>query len=316
MRRRIRFLGYPLRGEERFRPFFIIGVGRSGNTLFRRILTAHSELHIPPETFVLGECIRKFKRYGRWLDWPDAVSLIMGLFAFHPEFHTFEMSLEPLVDRLTRASREKRNLAFILDGFYRYHAELNGRPKVRWGDKTPLNSLDDALFRGDWPRRIGRGVPQTLERLLRVFPDAQFLHIYRDGCDVASSFLRGGFVTSANEAGRRWLHTIRQTRRFVRNHAERCCEVRYEELVTRSAETIRSVCTFLGVELEPGMLSSEESAAELGDIPEWSWHSQAQQPINAANPGKGRRLFSSEEKEGLQGLIGAELESLGYPAVC
>ncbi len=87
MRRRIRFLGYPLRGEERFRPFFIIGVGRSGNTLFRRILTAHSELHIPPETFVLGECIRKFKRYGRWLDWPDAVSLIMGLFAFHPEFH-------------------------------------------------------------------------------------------------------------------------------------------------------------------------------------------------------------------------------------
>ena len=69
-RRFIPFLRYPLRGDERHRPFFIIGVDRSGSTLLRRMLTAHSELHVPPETFVLGDCIRK---QGRSLQQNDSL---------------------------------------------------------------------------------------------------------------------------------------------------------------------------------------------------------------------------------------------------
>ena len=65
LRARLPFLGYALHGEERHDPFFVIGVGRSGNTLFRRILTAHSELHIPPETFVLGDVLADFRRVAR-----------------------------------------------------------------------------------------------------------------------------------------------------------------------------------------------------------------------------------------------------------
>ena len=53
-------MGYRLRGQERYRPFFIIGAARSGNTLLRRVLYAHPEIHIPPETFVLRAAIRKF----------------------------------------------------------------------------------------------------------------------------------------------------------------------------------------------------------------------------------------------------------------
>ena len=61
---------HSLHGRQRYRPFFIIGSPRSGNTLLRRLLTAHSQLHVPPETVVLRECILRFRHYGRFcLKW-------------------------------------------------------------------------------------------------------------------------------------------------------------------------------------------------------------------------------------------------------
>jgi len=312
LRRRVPFLGYPLAGEQRFRPFFIIGVARSGNTLFRRILTSHSKLYIPPETFVLGECIQKFQHFGKRMNWPDLVHFVFSLFEFHGEFHTFDVWLGPLVNRLLDLPGRQRNLAFLLNSFYRYHARMHECSMERWGDKTPLNSLDDTLVRGDIPLRIGEGVPETLKRLRKVFPDAQFIHIYRDGCDVAHSFLRGGFVANVEDAGTRWLHTIRQTRRFVQEHSEQCHSIRYEDLVGNSEDAVRHVCRFLYIEFEPSMLQSEKEATKLGDVPEWSWHQQVAKPINAANPGKGRQYLSPEQKKRLQKIIGTELETLGY----
>jgi protein-tyrosine sulfotransferase len=297
VRRRIPFWGYPLKGEERHTPFFIIGAGRSGSTLLRRILTAHSELHIPPETFVLDACIKKFRHYGKRMDWPDLVHLILSQFEFHPEFHTFHLSLRPVVNQLLNAPHKSRNLAFILDSVYRYHAQEHGHSMVRWGDKTPLNSL----------------IPDTLQWIRKIFPDAQFIHLIRDGCDVVYSCLRYGFFADITDAANRWLLMVRQSRRFVQKYPEQSFEVRYEDLVTQPEATIRSMCQFLNAEYEPQMLTSEDAVAKLGDIPGWFWHKQAREPIKASNPGKGRRYFSMQEKEELQQLIGQELELLGYP---
>lgn len=313
LRRLVPFLTYPLRGEERHRPFFVIGVARSGNTLLRRILTSHSQLHIPPETFVLGECMQKFGRYGKHLSWPDLVWLVLSKFQFHPEFVTFGIDLAPLARRLSHVPRRDRNLAYVLNAFYRFHAANSGKEPLRWGDKTPMNSLDDRLMRGDEPDTPGAGVPETLERLLRVFPDAQFIRIYRDGCDVVYSHLRDGFYARLEDAAKRWLHVERQTRRFARLHADRSIEVRYEDLVARPREVVGHLCDFLGVPFELQMLSSEGLAKHLGDVPAWSWHRQVEKPIDASNRGKGRRFLTRPEREELQRWIGAELAELGYP---
>src|SRR4051794_12157542 len=45
-------------------PFFIIGAGRSGTTLLRLILTGHSRLQIPPETWFLEELVTRFPVVG------------------------------------------------------------------------------------------------------------------------------------------------------------------------------------------------------------------------------------------------------------
>ena len=296
LRRRVPLLGYPM-ADESYRPFFIIGVARSGNTLFRRLLTSHSGLHIPPETFVLHECFKKWRRYHRKLAWPDLVQLMFAQFEFHHEYHTIDVWMGPAVNRVAQLPPEKRSLAAIVDGFYGYHAEVSGKPEARWGDKTPLNSVE-------W---------STLADIAKMYPNAQFLHIYRDACDVVYSHLSGGFMTSVDEAAERYRKVIGNTRRFATEFPGRCHQVRYEDLLGESEKTLRGVCEFLGVPFEPAMVTSEKGASELGDVPAWFWHQQVNRPINAKNAGKGRSFFSEEAKRTIERLCGDALRELGYP---
>ena len=105
------FRGYPVSREENLIPFFIIGSGRSGNTLFRH------------------------------LAWKDLVYLTLSQFYHHKEFETFNLELRPLVNQLLLVPYELRSLNIILDHFYKYHAETQGISFNRWGDKTPLNTF-------------------------------------------------------------------------------------------------------------------------------------------------------------------------------
>ncbi len=298
LRPRLPFVGYPIRGQDRFRPFFIIGVARSGNTLFRRTLTAHSALHIPPETFVLGRCIEVYRKYRRKLGWEDLIHMVLGQFEFHHEYHTIDVWLGPLANSLRGAPRHRRNLATILDGFYRFHAEQAGDGRARrWGDKTPLNSL----YR------------PTLDGLAEVFPDAQFLHIYRDPVDVIYSHIAGGFMRSAREASDRWRTTMRNVRGFMAAHPGMSHEVRYEDLVAQPETTLRGVCEFLEIDFEPGMVSSERNAEKLGDVPAWFWHENVTKPISQKNVGKGRSFFSNEDRAVIRSVVGADMNRLDYP---
>ena len=299
LRRTMPFAGYPLRGQQRHRPFFIIGVARSGNTLFRRILTANSALHIPPETFVLGDVIRSYQRYRRKLDWSELVRMVLGHFELHQEYHTIDVWLGPLAQRLSHAPRSERNLASILDALYRHYGEHSQAEFTRWGDKTPLNSL----YRS------------TLQGLMEVFPDAQFLHIYRDPTDVIYSHLSGGFMRTVEEAIERWTTVMGNVEWFTRRFPQAVHAVRYEDLTGSPEATVRGVCEFLEVEFEPQMLSSEGQAETLGDVPAWFWHRKVAMPIDGSNVGKGRRLFSAEQLRTLDSAIGEQLAALGYPPI-
>ena len=299
--RPIPLTGYPMHGKARHRPFFVIGLGHSGNELLRQLLNAHSELHMPPPTWVLGSSYRKFKRHARRMSWPELVQVVLADFAFHPEFRHLKMDLGPVAQRMSYAPKHQRNLAALVNAVYHHHAETHGHGCTRWGDDAPLNSLDDAVAGGDQPKRVGEGVPQTLERLLKVFPDAQFLHLFRDGCDVVSAYLRDGVFDTIDAAATRWLNVELQTTRFVSQHRGSCLDIRFEELVQKPEDVVRGISGFLGVEFEDAMLGASASAG-------WSWDEEV------GEAGDSRRLFSAQQKAQLQSMLGAALAERGYPA--
>lgn len=284
--------GYPWQRGEEIRPFFIVGSGRSGNTLLRRILCAHSELYIPPETYVLGRVIRLFRRYRR-LPWSDLVHLILAQFQFHAQFETFEINLGSLTQSLLVLASKRRSLATILDQFYRFHARSKGVDCQRWGDKTPVNVFH-------------------LENIYQVFPQAHFIHMVRDGCDVAASYLQAGLYQDVAEAGKRWQLAVETAERFSRRHPEAFLEIRYESLVSAPQETMQQICDFLGIEYEVGMLKSVNHVLMMGDVSRLQHHQQVGQPISAVNIGKGRKTLTISQKQQLAHLINPTLNRLGY----
>jgi hypothetical protein len=283
---------HPLHRCEAYRPFFIITSGRSGSTLLRRILQASPQLHIPPETYVLGKAIC-FYRDHRYLPWDYLVHFVLCLFEYDPEFDCFELSLRPLVKRLLEVPVESRSLALVFDAFYRYHAECSGQAVERWGDKTPLNAF-------------------VLPEILSVFPDAQFVHVLRDGVDVVHSMVEVGLAPTLRHAALRWRKAVRVIRAFVRANPASCVEIRYEYLVSDPHSIVARVCAFLDVDFSESMLDSTEHAATMSDLAKYRHYSTVLTPISTARIGNGRRAFSVAEKLQLQELIGADLVQLGY----
>jgi hypothetical protein len=123
------------------------------------------------------------------------------------------------------------------------YAAKEGKP--RWGDKTPMYM-------------------RHLPLLERLFPDAQYVHLIRDGRDAALSFLRmpeGTYTRtwahpeSAREFGCLWRTEVAAARALGgRVGATRYLEVRYEELVADTSGVVASVCEFAELPFEAGML--------------------------------------------------------------
>jgi hypothetical protein len=285
---------HPVKSDERYQPFFIIGSGRSGNTLLRRLLNNHSALTIPPETYVLGKVIKRF-RQNSGMRWADLVEYIFSAFEFHPEFKTFGFSLRTLVNELKNSPINNRNLAYILNRFYHYYCRQSGNSCVRWGDKTPMNTF-------------------CLERIISVFPDARFIHILRDGCDVVSSYIDAGIYKSFEEAALRWGDSIELVENFYKHHPAAGTIVRYEELVSDPENTLTNICAFLGVDFEENMLqeTTDVNRIRMGDVEIHAHHANVLKPVNMDSIGKGRARLSADQKAVIDKIIGLHLKRLGY----
>ena len=283
-------LGRPLRGVERYRPFFIVGSGRCGTTLLRAMLEAHPDVHIPPEND-LRAAIRAWRTYSR-LPWNAVLRLVLGRFEFHPQWERWELSLGSLFQDLDRRSGRARTLATVLDALYRAHLHRHKPSALRWGDKTPSNVY-------------------ALASLRAVFPDLRVVQMVRDGRDVVGSCLRiyDDGLTSAAE---KWVRAVHTGQRFGARHPGQYLEVRYEALVREPRATLQRVGTFLDVPFEERMLHYHELGLKLGDVERIPHMQGVRQPIHGAAVGRWRTQFTPDEIRTLDRLLGPTLADLGY----
>lgn len=273
-------------------PFFIVGSGRSGNTLLRAMLVQHPELAIPPESYVLPAVVRKFCKYN-YLPWPELVRLVVASFESHPLFYTWELDLRDFYPRALKIEPGRQSLAKLVDLLYTYYAEKKEPGATRWGDKTPLNSLN-------------------LEKLNWVFPQARYVHIVRDGRDVVLSYLEAGIYTDLEDASKRWLRSVERSRAFgARIGSSRYREIAYEALVRNPEEILKRICSFLDLTYIPAMLDFWRSSDQLGDsvLPH---HENLKRPVTMESIGRWRHGLDSEQQARVKKLLGAKLRELGY----
>jgi hypothetical protein len=212
-------------------PLLILGVRRSGTTLLRVMLDRHSQLAVPDESYFVPQLA---DRHLRRVDADEFVDDLRRL-------NTVAEWNVPL-DEVRSQLHDRMSAGEAIGTVYAVYAHERGKP--RWGDKTPMYM-------------------QNLRLLERLFPDARFVHLIRDGRDAALSFLAmpGGIVTETwmhprtpAEFACQWRTEVAAARRLGRRVGARYVEVRYEELVADAETALQRVCAFAGLEYEPAML--------------------------------------------------------------
>lgn len=279
---------------------FIVGAPRSGTTLLRMMVDSHPEIAIPPETGFIPEVLQRMT--GNPVPSRTLFEIITG-FETWVDFHLPEESLACRLQRIKRF-----NVADGLRCFYQLYAERFG--KRRWGDKTPNYGLH-------------------LQEIAECLPEARFLHLIRDGRDVAVSIRGLWFAPSRDwgELGADWSWRVGA----FRSQGQHCpfyMEIRYEELVKDTEAVLRKICSFLDISFDsrmteyyrfaPARLREHESRVRQDGTLVISKESrQAMQyrtttPPDPSRCGAWKKALAPEELESLMQAAGPLLRELNY----
>jgi hypothetical protein len=293
---------HPASGRPRSEPPapFVVGVPRSGTTLLRLQLDSHPRLAIGPETgfgVVAG-------RFGAAGVSPDE------LLAALTELDTWpDLALDQ--DAAMRALELAQRPWSLGNGLRAIYAALAARDgKPRWGDKTPVHSA-------------------CMPAIAAALPEARFIHIIRDGRDVAASVREQPFAPgdgSIEAIATDWRDRIATARADAAGLAH-YREVRYERLVIEPEAVLRELCDFVELDFDAAMLRAHERAADvLARLPEHrpegaavatraersARHAHLLHPPDPTRAGRWRETLTADEASRFQLTAGGMLCELGY----
>ena len=285
------------------RPVFLLGSGRSGTTILYHLLSVHPEL-----------C------------WFSNISNRVPWLSFMPIAHR-------LLDSGARGERVKQNIINRKGG--KLHVRpveaetLYGRAGFRHDIKTTEDDYDSNVNRRfrktveshlRWagrPRFISKQTAnnQRYRLLNRMFPDALFVHLIRDGRAVANSIRGQRWLDSMDLwwledkahkhvdqfdgpielCGLHWQRNLEELLLAKDLLGERYLEMRYEDLIDDVHGIVKQVLAFSDL---------DASAAYFSFLPE--------KLPNMNN--KWRDDLSQKQIDALQRVIGPSLQMLGYSA--
>jgi hypothetical protein len=225
----------------------------------------------------------------------------------------------------SRANREKILATWLRSkGFRRTDLEpgqLSARilDKCRTGGDFVRIVMDSTAERQN-ARRWAVYDPDNVLRVERVkkdIPNALFVHIIRDGRDIALSLKKmGGFTPLPWDRGETnslvatalyWEWMVRRGRAAGRRLPADYIEVRYEDLITQPRETLAKLGGFLDHDLDYDRIQS----AGLGRLSESN--SSFRDEAGKTNPvGRWKERLSTANIAAIEGAVGNCLEENGY----
>ena len=176
--------------------------------------------------------------------------------------------------------------------------------KARWAEKTPRN--------------ISR-----IAEIFRCVPEARFVHVLRDGRDVACSLrthprhkvVDGKLVPTGIRrpiagCARRWVRDIEASRRWWGD--SRFLTVRYEELVLQPRPALARVMTLVGEDWDDAMLAHAAADSPFRDATRFAQNPEALGAVNTSSLGRWQRDLDERDRRIFKRIAGSLLVELGY----
>ena len=286
-------------------PIFIIGNPRSGTTLLRLMLTSHRSIVIPPEggfaVWFYDKYTEQINNTGVEAALPEFVDDVLQ----SRKFQFWGISHKGLLSYL----QQKKRVSYsdLVSGVYEYYGLTVGRSFNRWGDKNNYYL-------------------KHINTIKRMFPDANFVHIVRDGRDVACSYRQLYLNQSSSEYSPKlpfdieeiateWNANVQMARdSFSQFEWKNVVEIRYEDLVEQAAFSLRVICTFLGEEYDPEMMQYYMNNRNHSLVPKefLGWKERNLQPIDDSAIQKYIHELTNVEVETFNHIAKDQLEYYDY----
>ncbi len=273
------------------RPLFIVGSARSGTTLLQYMLRSHPEISLPTgESHFFIPFYKRRKEYGDLTNIRNIKSLLTDLYKtkkpfFDEEMHGIRFDADTLASQMHLEGRS--SVPEIISGIFEANAIAEG--KSRWGDKTPYYILH-------------------LDTLLEMFPNAQFVHLIRDGRDCALSMLerkKDLKIFNIYHAAHTWNKYVKSGQDFGHRNPDSYFELRYEDILDRPNQTIQGLCAFLNIEFNKSVINFKKSDGS-GKTPLLA------KPLQQSNQAKWRSKMTKRQLTVFESLAGNTLEENDY----
>jgi len=183
--------------------------------------------------------------------------------------------------------------------------------KRRWAEKTPRNVLN-------------------LRWIFERFPDARFVHLLRDGRDVAGrdvacslrthprhKVVHGKLVPlntwrPMEECAGRWRESLLAVKPFLSD--PRVHTVRYEDLVGDPEGSTRRLLEFLSEPWDPRVLAHSDAESRFRDATTFPQNPEALRPIDRSAMHRWERDMSADDRAVFKRIAGDLLVEYGYAA--
>lgn len=273
-------------------PIFIVGAPRSGTTLLQYMVRAHPRISLPTgESHFFIPLLRNADRFGDLSQQENVRAALDAMYRQSADFldtdlHGLRFDAAALAKELHQEGR--CTMPALITGLFEKNAA--GEGKARWGDKTPYYVLH-------------------MIKLKQYFPDAQFVHLIRDGRDVALSLFdrQHDFgVYNTYFAAKYWQQYVEVGREQGRQlGSERYLELRYEDLIVDQKGALQKLYAFLGENFTDALLDYKK-AGQAGKTPLVS------QPLKPDNAEKWRQKMKPGQIKIFEAAAGQTLRDFGY----
>ncbi|MCH2159025.1 MAG: sulfotransferase [Oleiphilaceae bacterium] len=274
-------------------PFFEIGVARSGTTLLSLMLDSHPKIAVPYESHFFVDLAKNEEQVYTDLEREAGrIKLIKWMLA---QRYVREWDYVPTIDEFDLC--KCTTIPRMIDQLFAAYARAKG--KTIWGDKTPLYI-------------------SHIDILHRYFPNAKYIHVIRDGRDVALSLTEQWFgPNDFYSAIKYWEKHVTIGRKMLAMlPKEQVFELKLEDLVISPNEKLNEICSFLEVPYSKTMLQNytKEAKKKVGKDRSNRLHASLSEVPKIENVTKWPAKLDRGSQAIAWEVAGQTLEDLGYPS--
>lgn len=238
----------------------MFGFDRSGTTLLSMMVGSHPQLAVPFSTTGLWfRYAERLAEYNQLASTSDVERLVDDLLQ-EARIRLWDAQLprEALIDQLPLQS-----YGAIVERFHSVYASCKKKPYWANIDIATLDHMD---------------------LVTKWFPNSRFVHIVRDGRDVALSHETYPYGASNTlECALEWRRRVETNIKMgAIVGPSRYRLVRYEDLVLQTERTLQGLCEFIGVEFSPAMRDYGSTVKEkVPDDKRSLWPALNQSPLKS-----------------------------------